>query len=291
MKKKFWYFLCKNFLKYLSDRRFAILVRRLQCYRLGLSFYKFNHKEPKTFNEKINLLKFSEYSHDKNTLAADKVSARDYVSHKLGFDILIPVVGVYNSSQEIDFDLLPEKFILKANHGSGWNILCHDKKKFDIAFARKKLDFWLSCNAYFLTRESQYKKIKPRIICEELISESPNDYKIFCFNGHARVIQVDVDRSTNHSRGFYDLNWNRLDIQWGCQNFRFDIERPENLMEMISISERLSSDFEFARIDLYNVLGRIYFGEITLCPGGGFEPFASRDHDLFMGSFFNNSIV
>ncbi len=249
--------------------------------------FMYNHgkfpdlKNPKTFNEKIQWIKL----YDRNplmTLYADKYEVRKIVEKKIGPHILNELYGVFENPDEIDFDLLPESFVLKATHGSGWNIIVRDKSVLEIEKAKKGMRKWLGKNFYAKKREWAYKDIPPRIICEKYMENkdgSLNDYKFYCFNGNPLFIQVDFGRYSGHSRAFYDTEWQKLDFFYAksgkvrrCEKER---NRPDCLIKMVEIACALSSDFAFARVDLYEVDGKVVFGEVTFYPkngGGRFSP-------------------
>ncbi|MEI7661400.1 MAG: ATP-grasp fold amidoligase family protein [Bacteroidota bacterium] len=247
-------------------------------------------KNPKTFNEKMLYSRrfVREYPIPE---FADKLLVRDYVSGKIGSKYLVPLIGVYNNSNEIRFDTLPEKFVLKTNHGSGWNIVCQNKSTLDIKHTKEQVDHWLKLNYYTEGREWQYKNIKPVILIEEFltnINDTPiTDNKLFCFNGIPKFIQVDLDRFTNHRRQFYDLDWN---LQEFTTMFTWEprpVPKPKNLYEMIDIARKLSVGFKFLRVDLYNNGENLYFGELTLHHGGGCEPFIPSKYDIQLGNLLS----
>ncbi len=216
-------------------------------------------------------------------MLADKVLVRDHIKNMIGEKYLIPSLGIYKNAKEIDFEKLPQRFILKTNHGSGWNIICRNKSTFKKKRAIKLLNRWLGFNAYYLSREKQYKIIKPLIICEELLEFEIYDYKFFCFGGKAEFIQVDIDRFTNHKRAFYNLQWQKLPFSIRYEISEKNLAKPTQLEEMERVAAILSKNFQFCRIDLYIHNNQVYFGEITLIPGGGNEPFLPQEYDKKIG--------
>lgn len=274
----------KKGLKFLPDRTYIKLYHRL---RVGK---KINAKRPRTFNEKLQWLKFN-YRFPLQSVVSDKLLVRGYVKEKIGEEYLIPLLGVWNSFDEIDFHKLPNSFVLKCNHDSGGLVVCKNKKNLDIKAARKKIIKSLKSNFYHVGREYQYKNIKPRIICEAFLSDKgnvPDDYKIYCFNGKPDSVLVCKDRFRNNSHRasyyFYDLEWNFLPLNKGDDiNNPPHISKPENFDKMIEIAKELSKDFYFARIDLYNIDGKIYFGEVTLSPNSGFDPDIKESTDYEFG--------
>jgi len=245
-----------------------------------------NLRHPLTFNEKTIWLKINHKYPNANMLA-DKYLVRSFVEKKIGDKYLISLLNVYDNPAEIDFTVLPESFVLKTNHGSGFNIIVRSKKELDTNKTRNQLDRWLKIDYYSIAKDYQYKGIKPRIICEEYLENSAEnpliDYKIFCFSGEPAYIQVDLDRFTKHTRNFYDLSWNLLSFTTLYPLGKKVLPAPEKLSEMIWIAKSLSEGMIFARIDLYNYKGQVYFGEITLHHGGGFEPFFPKKYDYILG--------
>jgi len=243
-------------------------------------------RSPKTFTEKIIWLKMNQH-YNFAGLFADKIRVKDYVADKIGAHYIIPTLGTYETASEIDFAALPESFILKANHGSGWNIICLDKSKCDWEITRSKLEYWLSTNYYDLGKEYQYRDIKPKLLWEELLENTPDtpliDYKIHCFSGNPTFIQVDLDRFTKHTRNFYDLDWNLVPFTTLYPLGKRLIPRPAALSEMLDIAQQLSENLKCVRIDLYFHKDKVYFSEITFHHGGGFEPFFPSEYDHMLG--------
>ncbi len=274
----------KKSLKLLPDKLYIRLYYRL---RIGRSL---ETKNPVTFNEKLQWMKFN-YRFPLQVIVSDKLLAREYVKEKIGEKYLIPLLGSWNMFEEIDFRKLPEKFVLKCNHDSGGLVVCTSKKALNYKKAKKKIQRALNNNFYYIGREYQYKNIKPKIICEKFISDNgniPMDYKIYCFNGEPEVVLVCRDRfSLNSHRAsylFFDLDWNFLPLDKGDENIMNpDVDCPSNLSEMLHIARLLSEDFIFARIDLYNINGTIYFGEITLSPNSGFDSDITEETDKMFG--------
>jgi hypothetical protein len=251
-------------------------------------------KKPETFNEKIIFLK-TKVKYPEAHKFADKILVRSYVENTVGKEYLIPLIGTYNSAGEIDYTSLPDRFVLKANHGSGMNILCNDKARLNIKKANEALEAWLQVNYFDVGREYQYQGIMPRLLCEELLLDENDkelkDYKLFCFRGEPKFIQVDIDRHSNHTRNFYDLEWNRLPFSILYPQFAGPVTKPDKLDEMVGVARALSQLFIFSRIDLYYVKNRIYFGEITLHHGGGFEPITPKLYDRILGGYIDLKLI
>lgn len=274
----------KKSLRFLPDKVYIKLYYQLRVGR------KLNMHNPETLNEKLQWLKFN-YRFPLQSIVSDKLLVRDYVKEKIGEKYLIPLLGSWKEYSDIDFSKLPNQFVLKCNHDSGGLVVCTDKEKLNHEEAKKKIEKSLRSNFFYIGREYQYRNIKPMIICEKFISDNgkvPMDYKIYCFNGKPDVILVCRDRfSKNTHRAsylFFDQKWNFQPLDKGDENLQdVDIPKPENMDEMIEIAKKLSEDFVFARIDLYNIKGKIYFGEITLSPNSGFDPDIKYETDLMFG--------
>lgn len=246
-----------------------------------------NLDNPNTFNEKIQWIKL----YDRNPLytqLADKYLVRDYVSNKIGDGYLNQLLAAYDNPDQIDFSSLPDSFVLKANHGSGTNIIVKDKSILDEKEVRETTRQWLSKNYYNAGREWCYKNITPRIICEPLLTDiydqMPKDYKVFCFNGEPLCIQVDVDRFENHTRVFFDTNWQQQDFELFYEKPVKSVTRPDRLDEMMELSRKLAKDIPFVRVDFY-ALPQLVFGEMTFYPENGFGPFRPVEWDAKMGTF------
>lgn len=273
----------KASLKFLPDLAYIKLYYRL---RVG---HKLNIDHPRTFNEKIQWMKFN-YRNPLYTIVSDKVLVREYVKEKIGEQYLIPMLGCWEKFEDIDFHKLPDQFVLKCNHDSGGLVVCTDKKKLNMSVIKRKITSSLKRNFYWVGREYQYKNIKPLIYCEEFLSEDgrvPADYKIYCFNGKPDCVMVCVDRFSESHRAkyyYYDTDWNFFCVTKGEKmSDNPHTPAPENLAEMLEVAARLSEDFIYARIDLYNVHGKIYFGEITLSPNSGFDGDMTDQADLMFG--------
>ncbi len=250
---------------------------------------KLNLENPREFNEKIQWLKVY-YRDPRQTQLVDKYSVRPYVAGKVGEKYLNNLLGVYETPGQVDFDELPDRFVIKGVHGCNWNLIVPDKSKLVPWKARLKFRKWLGRNYYYRSGlEWAYKNIKPRLIAEAFLEEigkkSINDYKFFCFNGEPRFIQVDLDRREAHTRRFYDLDWNLLPFTMGYPPFMQFVERPTNLEEMLEVVRKLADDFPFVRVDLYNLNGRIIFGEMTFYPEDGRFDFNPAEYNTLIGDY------
>ena len=238
------------------------------------------------YPQKINWIK-RYLEDDLYQKCTDKYTVRDYVKEKGLGHLLNDLYAVYDSVDEIEFDKLPNSFVLRANHGCGWNILCEDKSNLDIELAKKKLRKWMKKNYYYVQGERWYKDIKPRIVCEKFLRDSKTkdlkDYKIFCFHGKPHVIQVDIGRYVNHMRNFYDTDWNLRDIYCEHDVDQRGVKRPKELEAMLEYARILSAGFIHVRVDFYVVDEKIIFGEMTFAPGSGVVSFTPSSFLKEMG--------
>lgn len=247
-------------------------------------------KNPQTFNEKINWIKL--YRKDMRMVTlTDKVLVRGWVAEKIGVNYLIPLLGEYKNAGEFIRALpsLEGRFVVKATNGGGGKevILCEDKTEEVWEQLKPKMDQWLLSNTYLRNGEWQYKKLVPRILCERMIDTDATDYKFFCFHGKVRLIQVDSTRFSGHKQQFFDLDWNQLPIVYVAKAGSEPFCKPDNLQEMQEVAEKLSEEFDFVRVDLYNVAGRIYFGEMTFTPNNGLSKFKPVEWDRKLGEMWN----
>lgn len=277
----------KKYIKKILSDKFIIKYHYRKKFGRSL-----NIKEPKTFSEKIQWIKI--YGNlDKVTKLIDKYEVRNYIGNKIGEKYLNKIYGIYTNVEEIDFDILPNKFVLKNTNGSGYNYICKDKSKVDITELRNILNSWLKSDFYQTTREIQYKNCVNRIIIEEYMEDKNgklNDYKFFCLGGKVRIIQVDIDRFENAKRNFYDCDWNLLNLRsQGMENYNDTVNKPEKLDEMICLAEKLAENIELLRVDFYYVDDNIYFGELTFTPANGMKPFLPEEEDLKLASYVDLS--
>lgn len=243
---------------------------------------------PKSFNEKLQWMKIN-YRDPQMIDYVDKSKAKKRVAKKIGEKYIIPTLAEWNRFEDIDFDFLPERFVLKCTHDSGSVAICKDKNSFDVEKTKALFERALKINYYWGAREWQYKYIHPKIIAEEFIGdgiEDINDYKIFCFDGVPKMIQVDYDRFGNHRRNLYTTDWQYIE---GSILYPTDkehiIEKPANLDEMLRVASVLSEGFIHVRVDLYNYAGRVYFGEMTFTHGAGYEQFTPPELGIKLGNY------
>lgn len=243
--------------------------------------------KPNRFNEKLQWLKLH-CKKEEYTKLVDKYEVKNIVGSKIGKQYIIPTLGVWDNFEDIDFSKLPKQFVLKCTHDSGGLVICTDKENFDVAKARKKINKSLKRKYFFEHREYPYKNVPPRIIAEKyMVDESGwqlKDYKVFCFNGCPKFIEVDYNRYVGHKLNVYDTNWNFVDFYMTSPNDRnIHIERPKQLSEMLQLAKELSKDDIFVRVDFYSINDRLYFGELTYHPGCGMIDFHPDDYDLKLG--------
>ncbi|MEG2908635.1 MAG: ATP-grasp fold amidoligase family protein [Erysipelotrichaceae bacterium] len=282
------YKLFKYIARLLPDKLYLKIKYR---YILGK---KLNLDNPASFNEKIQWMKLYNRK-PKYTSLVDKYEVKEIVNNKVGKQICANLIGVYDNFEQIDFTLLPTKFVIKTTHDSGGIVICKDKNTLNKVKASKIINNSLKTDFYKLGREWPYKNVKRRIIIEEYLEDESHeelkDYKIFCFNGKARYIQLDFSRFSNHRRNVYDTNWNLLQIELQyksdtIQNF----EKPERLDEMLKYAELLAEGFPFVRCDFYHLEGKVIFGEMTFFPESGFGKFNPEEWDTKFGELIDFSV-
>lgn len=242
---------------------------------------------PQTFNEKV----LHRMLFDRRMLLtqlADKAAVRSFVRSRLGEGLLPQLYYLTTHPQTIPFDELPQKFVVKPTHGSSWVSIVRDKTTVDRELLIKTCLLWLSVSFYEITREWVYKNIRPRIIIEQFIDDgtgnTPNDYKLFVFDGKVEMIQVDVNRFTDHQRRLYRPSWDRLPVLFKYEDISGDVPAPPHLAEMIAAAETLGADLDFIRVDFYDTLDRLYFGELTTTPECATGCFRPREFDHILGS-------
>lgn len=253
---------------------------------------KLNINNPKTFNEKLQWLKINNQK-DEYTKLVDKYEVKQYIKEKIGEEYVIPTIGVYDKFEEINFDELPDKFVMKCTHDSGGLVICTNKSKLDIEKAKEKINRCLKNNYFYSGREYPYKNVKPRIIVEPYVVDTKTqelrDYKFFCFNGKVMFFKVDFDRQTNHKANYFDTNLDLLPFgEIMCPpDFNKKIDMPSNIKKMIAVAEKISNNIPFVRVDLYNKDESILFGECTFFPASGYGKFIPEEWDLKIGNMLN----
>lgn len=251
--------------------------------------YELDLQHPKTFNEKLQWLKIHNRKPE-YTMMVDKYAVRQYIADTIGGEYLIPLLGVWDDPEQIDFDALPQQFVLKCNHNSGLGMcICKDKSKLDLKKVKQELKKGLQQDYYLACREWPYKDVKRKIVCEQYMEDANSqellDYKFMCFNGKAECIFTCTDRFSPDGLKvtFFDCDWNQLPFERHYPASRTPIAPPKNLRKMIELSEILSENHPFLRVDFYEIAGKIYFGELTFFPGSGYEEFSPFEADEQLG--------
>jgi hypothetical protein len=241
---------------------------------------------PQTFNEKV----LHRILFDRRpvwTQIADKAAVRFYVQSRLGPELLPELYYLTTNPETIQFDKLPDRFVVKPTHGSGWIQIVTDKSTLDRPALIKTCHEWLNQSYYEIWREWAYKHIEPRIIVEQFIDDGtgnpPNDYKLFVFGGTVEMIQVDSGRFTDHKRRLYSPTWEKLPVLLEYDDIAGDVPRPRHLEQMIAAAETLGRDFDFIRADFYDTPDWLYFGELTTAPGCGHDLFRPKEFDHHLG--------
>lgn len=273
----------KYSLRFLPDKIY------IQLYYFAY-FKKFiNFKNPRTYNEKLNWLKLNDRN-PKYIKLVDKYEVKKCVAEIIGNEYIIPTLGIWENFDEIDFDKLPNQFVLKCTHDSEGIVIVKDKSKLDAKEARQKIESALKCNFFYIGREWPYKNIKPRIIAEEYMEDNTykelKDYKFFCFNGIVKAMFIASDRGVDKTKfDYYDTEFNHLDLIQHYPNSKNKIEKPINFEKMKELAQVLSKEFPHVRVDFYEVNGKVYFGELTFYHFSGFQPFKPSKWDEKFGEW------
>lgn len=277
-----------GWIRFLKDETYLKLMYWCRFHR------KLDLKNPRTFNEKLQWLKL----HDRKpeyTQMVDKYLVKQYVAERIGEEYIIPTLGVWDKFDEIDFNFLPDQFVLKCTHDSGGLVICRDKSKLDIPAAREKIEKCLKRNYYYTGREWPYKNVPPRIIAEKMMVDDSctelKDYKVMCFGGIPKLIQVHSGRFDYHTQDYYDAEWNHLDIYQGCPLAEKLMDKPAFLEEMLALSAKLSADCVHVRVDWYYTNDQLYFGELTYYDASGFDAFEPEKYDDLLGTWVDLSIL
>lgn len=282
------FFLQSTFIKKIvSDKRAISIIYKNRFRR------KMNWDAPKSLNEKLLWLTV----YDRNpiyNIMVDKYEAKQWISEQLikaglPTDCIIPTIGVYDKFDEIDFNKLPNQFVIKATHDSGTVVVCQDKNLINLQNLKNKIEKGLKHNYYWFSREWAYKNVKPRIIIEKKIESQngvPEDFKIFCFNGKAKFWFYASDRDTHVKFDFYDMDWNKLPFKQGHPSSDKIIKKPDCWDEMVNVAELLSKDLPHLRVDFFiDVYGNFFVGELTLTHFSGLVPFEPEEWDEKLGEY------
>lgn len=294
-KISFYFFHPRQFLIYhvLFPKVHKMSDEQFLKWRYRLSFKKkLSLDNPQSFTEKLQWLKLY-YRDPLYSTFVDKYQAKKYVAQRIGVEYVIPTLAVFDTVDEIEYGTLPKSFVMKTTHDGGGQavVICQDKSTFDFEAAKEKLTRSLSRSTTLYSKEWPYEYVKRRVIVEDYLYDDENegllDYKFFCFGGKVKIFKVDFDRQTSHRANYYDLTGKILPFgEKVCPPlYNKKIEFPANLDEMINIAEKLSANIPFVRVDLYNVRGKIYFGELTIFPGSGLDPLTDASWDMVMGQW------
>lgn len=275
----------RKMLNWLPDKVFLEAAFRARFGR------KLNLNNPETFNEKLQWLKLYNRKPE-YTKMVDKYLVRDYVKEKIGEEYLIPLLGVWDDPEKIDFDELPMQFVLKCNHNSGLGMcICKDKNSLDINKVKEELKKGINQNYYLTSREWPYKDVPRRIIAEKyMVDESGyelKDYKFYCFDGKVKLVMINSDRMSSEKTkaNYFDENYQPLDFVWGYENAEIPPQKPEKFEEIKYLAEKLSEGISHVRIDFYQTPSGIYFGEITFFDGSGLDAIEPIEWDYKIGSW------
>lgn len=284
-------------------RRFYVKTLRKMRFLPSRIYVKFHYEyfskkkldlnNPKDFNAKLEWYKVF-YRPKILTQLADKYEVRTYVKEKIGSKYLNDIYGVYTKPEDIDYSILPNKFVIKANHTNGHNIIVDNKQLLDKKKVIQLFKKWLNKNQYYRRgQEWAYKNIKPKIIIEKFLKEEGQqsliDYKFYCFDGTPKFIDVHIDREKSHQQGCFDLSFNLLPFgkTKKYSAISSDIKKPKNLSEMVKIAKKLSNNIPFVRVDLYSINGKTIFGEMTFYPSDARNKFYPENYNLIIGDYFN----
>lgn len=287
-KHRFEFLANRGFYKNLSDSKY---LKKRYFYKMGCEL---NLENPQRYTAKLQWLKINDRKPEYTKLV-DKYEVRKFVAEKIGEEYLIPLVGgPWKNFKDIDFDQLPESFVLKCTHDSGGLFICKDVKKFDKKKAEKLIKRCLKKNFYYVTREWVYKNVEPRIIAEKYMEDTSTkelrDYKFFCFNGEPKALFVATERQDPTEEvkfDFFDINYNHINLKNGHQNAKNIPEKPNQFDLMKDLARKLSKDIPHVRVDFYEVDGKVYFGEMTFFHFSGIVPFEPDEWDFTFGSWLD----
>lgn len=277
-----------DFLRFVSP---VLTDKQYMQYRYKIKTGKsLNLDSPHTYNEKLQWIMLND-RRPLYTLMVDKFAAKDYIASIIGKDYLVPTIASWDNIEEIDFDILPDQFVMKANNGVGGLVICNDKSRLDISAAKMRLNKAIHMDLYKLTREWPYKNVKPKIFAEEYLGSNLQDYRVYCFNGQPKLIYS----YTNESRAdgnkpdlpycdIFDCDWNPMPFHQKALP-KGNVPRPSGLQEMLDCSRKLSQGIPHVRVDFYEIDGKVYIGELTLFAGAGLSKFYPEEWDEILGSW------
>ena len=269
----------------IPDKTFLKIKFRIKMGR------KLDLKNPQTFNEKLQWLKL----YDRNplyTTLVDKQEVKKYISEKIGSEYVIPTLGVWDKPEDIDFDSLPNQFVMKCTHDSGGLVICKDKSKLDVEQVKKKMAKTLKLKYYYMHREWPYKNVKPKIFAEKYMEQKQEDgqecltdYKFFCFDGKVKVMYIANEKANPPSTDYFDVNFNHIDLITRDKNALIPPPKPEQFEKMVELAETLSKGIPCVRVDFYYVNKQIYFGEFTFYHNAGFCSLKPYKWETTLGSW------
>lgn len=279
------YLMNKGWFKWISDKKYLEIKYRLVMKK------KLDLNNPQTFNEKLQWLKLYDRNSEYTTMV-DKYEAKKYIANIIGKKYIIPTLGVWDKFEDIDFDELPNQFVLKPTHTSGNVFICKDKTKINYNKLKKDVNKWLKRRYYYLHREWPYKNVKPRIIAEKYMASREQkelvDYKFFCFNGEPKFIYISEGLSNHETAkmSFADMNYHITNFyRKDYKPFKVLPTKPINFEKMKELAKMLSKNISFVRVDFYEIEEKVYFGELTFYPGSGFIPFEPKEYDEILGNW------
>lgn len=285
---RFGYLTLLGFYNHMNDSDFLKMAFKIHTGRV------LNIEEPKTFNEKLQWLKLHDRKPEYTTMV-DKYAVKEYVSKLIGEEYVIPTLGVWDRFEDIDFDSLPDQFVLKTTHDSGGVVICKDKSNFDLGAAKKKINKSLKRDYYCIHREWPYKDVQKRVIAEKFMKDRDYDtlnvFKIFNFGGIPKIIQViQNDKTKDETIDYFDTEWNLLDMRQNFPNSEKPLPKPETLPVMLELARKLSANNKtFLRTDFYEINGMVYFSEFTFYSDAGFAKFYPEHWDKTLGDWIKLS--
>ncbi len=287
LKQRAYRKICKVFMTQIPDKKYIELLYEVRTGK------KLNLQSPKTYNEKLNWLKLY-YHNNELTKMADKITAKEIVSESIGSEYVVPIIGIWEKAEDIDYEKLPNSFVLKCNHDSGSVVICKDKKSFDIKATKEKLQECLSKNYYYYSREWAYKNIEPKIIAEPYLEDFEcaelRDYKFFCFDGEVKFLYVATDRFKENEEvkfTFFDSDYNYLPVVHGHPYAEPLPKKPAGYEKMKELAGILSKGLPHVRVDFYEANGKIFFSEFTFYNNSGFLTFQPDEWDSKFGEYLN----
>lgn len=291
--------------KYIADKNYRFLIdagkgkydklsdrEYLEKKFYAMLGYSLDLSNPQTFNEKLQWLKLYDRKPE-YTMMVDKYKVREYIKEKTGEEYLIPLLGVWDKAEDIDFDALPNQFVLKCNHNSGLGMyICKDRSKLtenQIKAIRKNLAKGLQQDYYLTGREWPYKNVPRKIIAEKYMEDETGqlrDHKFYCFNGEPKIIMINSDREIGKTKAdYFDMDFNWIDLKWGYEHALVKPSKPINFEKMKELAAILSKDIPELRVDFYEVNNKIYFGELTFFDGSGFDKIEPKEWDEKLGEW------